>query len=264
MPREIYLVLVEFGRAREQAALDRLVPTVRRIFPDATLRTAIVDNAEGGLRESAIEDAVHRIGGDNSMHEFSGWDRGIAWMESRYAPPPDATFVLANDTVARSDKHDRVVNIPAERAAAAARGALVGWIDEYPRPVELFGASVRQWIDTSLLIAGRGTLDRLRPLARPLDDDSVFGDNRQNFFREPSPLSPNYRDYLSTYFFGERRDDQFRHGWYAQEPVTPVNADAFKAKLRCVFCEHLLGARARAARIPLVDIRPEPLPVDPF
>ena len=38
---------------------------------------------------------------------------------------------------------------------------------------------------------------------------------------------------------------------------------AFKVKLRCVFCEHLLSARARARGIPLVDIRPMPLRIDP-
>ena len=40
---------------------------------------------------------------------------------------------------------------------------------------------------------------------------------------------------------------------------TERNFEAFKLKLRCVFCEHLLSARARARGIPLVDIRPKPL-----
>ncbi len=151
-----------------------------------------------------------------------------------------------------------------DRAASAARGALVGWVDEYPRTVQLFGLPVRQWVDTSFVISNRSTLESLRPLARAMPDSDVFADDWRCFFREPSPLSDNYRAYLSAYFFGERPNAEFPHGWYAQQPLSAANADAFKAKLRCVFCEHLIGARARRARIPLVDIRETPLTMDPF
>jgi hypothetical protein len=264
MPSEVFLVLLEFGRQREQAALDLLRPVLRRAFPDATLRTTVVDNAAPEPSASAIDQDVDRVGGDNSLREFSGWERGIEYVERRHAPQPDAVFVLANDTVARADKHERVAALAADRVAAASRGALVGWVDEYPRPVELFGLTFRQWIDTSLVIAGRATLAALRPLARPFADDELFSTDWRRVFREPSPLSDNYRQYLKTYFLGAPAVEEFNHGWYAQEGMTPTNFDAFKMKLRCVFCEHLLGARARAQRIPLVDIRPCPLAIDPF
>jgi hypothetical protein len=262
--REVYLVLLEFGQARERQALDLLTATLRRLFPSAILRTADVDNAANGREARSIGEGIERLGGDNTLREFSGWDRGLAWLERRYAPAADSIFVLANDTVVRADKHDRVRDIPTDRAAAAADGALVGWIDEYPRAVELFGQHVRQWVDTSLLIAARDTLGALRPLGRIPDDTGVFADSWRGFFREPSPLSRNYRDYLRTYFFGERLDAEFEHAWYGQAPLTAANAEAFRTKLRAVFCEHLLGARARAEHIPLVDIRPTPLRVDPF
>src|SRR5207247_1361758 len=79
----------------------------------------------------------------------------------------------------------------------------------------------------------------------------------------PSPLSDTYRAYLRTYFFGERIDAEFDQRWYAHEPIGERNVDAFKAKLRSVFCEHLLSARARHLGIPLVDIRQKPLVIDP-
>ena len=259
---DVFLALVEFGRANEQAALALLIPMLRRVFPGATVRGAVIDNALAGDAEFDVDEGLQRLSGDNTLHEFSGWDRGIAWLERRYAPAPHSIFVLANDTVVRGDKHDRVRDLPADRAAAAARGALVGWVDEYPRPVDLFGCSLRQWVDTSLVLSEYRTLAALGPLARPVDDDLVFADDWRRIFREPSPLSENYRAYLKTYFFGERTDREFEHSWYAQEPVTASNADAFKLKLRCVFCEHLLSARARALGIPLVDIRPQALPID--
>jgi len=262
--RDVCLVLVEFGRQREQAALDLLLPTLDRLFPAASVRVVVVDNAAPGEAASEIDWRTDRVGGDNALREFSGWELGLAWLERRRAPGPESVFVLANDTVVRADKHDRVRDLPADRVAAASDGALVGWVDEYPRAVRLCGLELRQWVDTSLVLATRRTLGALRPLARPLADDVLFTDDWRRVFREPSPLSENYRAYLRTYFFGERGDPEFAHGWYSQEPLTERNVEAFKAKLRCVFCEHLLSARAHSLGIPLVDIRPTPLAIDPL
>ena len=47
-----------------------------------------------------------------------------------------------------------------------------------------------------------------------------------------------------------------------KQPLAEDNFEAFKLKLRCIFCEHLLSAHARAQGIPLVDIRPQPLAID--
>jgi hypothetical protein len=262
MKPEVYLVLVEFGQQHEQAAVNLLHLMLRRVYPGALVHTVIVDNALERDTEFEIGPGLHRVTGDNTLREFSGWDRGITWLERRYAPAPESIIVLANDTVVRADKHDRVRDIPPDRVAAASDGALVGWIDEYPRTFELFGLTLRQWIDTSLVLAEWRTLVALLPLAQPLDD-SVFADDWRIIFREPSPLSTNYRGYLKTYFFGEHIDREFEHGWYAQEPLTEHNFPAFKLKLRCVFCEHLLSAHARARGIPLVDIRQKPLAIDP-
>jgi len=262
MKPAVYVAFVEFGQQDEQAALDLLLPMLGRVCPGSVAQTAIVDNALDVDAEIEIGRGLHRLNGDNTLHEFSGWDRGLAWLEQRYAPAPDSFVVLANDTVVRSDKHDRVRDMPPDRVAAASRGALVGWIDEYPRPFELFGLPLRQWIDTSFVLAEWRSVSALRPLGR-LPADDVFAGDWRAIFREPSPLSGNYRAYLKTYFFGDRGDGEFAHGWYAQAPLTARNFEAFKSKMRCVFCEHLLSARARASGIPLVDIRPKALAIDP-
>jgi glycosyltransferase involved in cell wall biosynthesis len=222
------------------------------------LRTVVVDNALARTTDSAIDDVTDRIGGDNTLREFSGWDRGLAWLEERRALRPQSVIVLANDTVAREDKRERLLGLTAERARAAADGALVGWVEEYPRDVELCGLPLRHFIDTSLIIAEHRTFAALRPFARPPADDLVFADDWRQFFREPSPFSETYRAYLRTYYFGEPSRPEFDQRWYAHEPIGEGNVGAFKAKLRSVFCEHLLSARARDLGIPLMDIRQQP------
>src|SRR5712691_9189459 len=106
--REVYLVLLELGQQHEQAALELLIPTLHRVFPRVILRSAIVDNALVGNCEFGIDRDIDRLSGDNTLREFSGWDRGIAWLERRWAPQSGSVVVLANDTVVRADKHDRV------------------------------------------------------------------------------------------------------------------------------------------------------------
>lgn len=261
MTPDVFLVLVEHGQARERAALGLLIPALQRVFPGANVRTVVVDNALAGEPDCAIDRTCDRVSGDNTLHEFSGWDRGLAWLDARSEVKPESIVVLANDTVARADKHRRVQRLAADRVRAAADGALVGWIEEYPQEVELFGLPLRHFIDTSVVIAERRTFAALGPLARPPADgalDDVFANDWRQFFREPSPLSENYRAYLRTYFFGERIDTEFDQRWYAHEPIGEHNFEAFKAKLRCIFCEHLLSARARHLGIPLVDIRQQP------
>jgi hypothetical protein len=264
MPAEVFVILAEFGRQWEQPALALLIPTAERLFPGAALHTLVVDTAAAAASDHEIARHIEYMPADNSLGEFSAWDRAINRVDERFAPRSDSVFVLANDTVTRPDKRGRVREVPNDRAASAASGALVGWVDEYPRAVELFGLPLRQWVDTSFVISNRDTLESLRPLASAMPDSDVFADDWRCFFRQPSPLSDIYREYLSAYFFGQPRVPEFPHSWYAQQPLTAANADAFKAKLRCVFCEHLIGAHARRARIPLVDIRQTPLAMDPF
>jgi hypothetical protein len=260
---DVYLLLLEHGREREQKAIDLLDSTLRRLFPGSRRQTAIVDNAMADDSHTAVDEHVDRISGDNTLREFSGWDRGLAWLDRHHAPAPDSVVVLANDTIVRPDKSERVRDLPTERGAMASQGALVGWVDEYPHPVRLFATEFRQWVDTSLVITTRRTLSALQPLT-VLMSERIFDDDWRRIFVDPSPLSAKYRTYLRTYFVGDRHDQEFTHGWYAQAPVTPDNFEDLKTKLRCVFCEHLLSARARRLGIRLVDIRPQPLPIDPF
>ncbi|MBZ5560506.1 MAG: hypothetical protein LAO77_24895, partial [Acidobacteriia bacterium] len=128
MSRNVFLILVEFGQSRERAALDLLIPTLQRAFPGATLRTVVVDNALAGEPDRAIDRACDRVSGDNTLREFSGWDRGLAWLDERGALEPESIVVLANDTVVRAEKRERVRSLAADRARTAADGALVGWV----------------------------------------------------------------------------------------------------------------------------------------
>lgn len=264
MTSDAYLLFLAFGRARLDAGLRLAESLCARLLPRARLRSVIVDNALAGDVELELNDGRVYLSGDNSSREFSGWDRGLAWLRAVHRPPPDAAVILANDTFQRDDKRHHFDALSAERASALlAGGALVGYVDAYPKPIELFGVGLRQWIDTSLLLASERTLERLGRLALPFSDDDVFDADWRALFRSPSPLSENYRAYLRTWLFGERGADDFAEAWYGQAPLTAETFAAFKGKLRSIFCEHHLSGRARRAGLPLADVRAVPLAIDP-
>jgi hypothetical protein len=263
MAREIQVALLTFGRRHEQELLSLVREGLGRAFPGARLRVVVVDNRLGGRVEIQLDAGADRISGDNRSREFSGWERGLAWLESASASSPETMMVLANDTLVRPDKIDRIRTLSADQVAAAERGAVVGWVDAYPRPVRSFGLELRQWVDTSLVIARRAVLERLRPLALPFRDDEVFTRDAR-LFREPSPLSENYRAYLRTWLFGETADPEFAHAWHAQGPLTVERLGDVQGKIRAILCEHHLSARARSMGIALSDIRDQPLAIDPW
>src|SRR6185436_14089842 len=74
MPREVLAVLVAFGPAHLDDALDALRRVASRLCPGASLKGVVVDNALGGNLEIEVDAAFTRVSGDNSSREFSGWD----------------------------------------------------------------------------------------------------------------------------------------------------------------------------------------------
>jgi hypothetical protein len=254
MAREAFLVLVTFGDRHQAGALAALGPWWRRLFPDCALRGVVVDNALAGNVEIDIDDNITRISGDNRSREFSGWDRGLAWLESAFSISPEARLVMANDTLHRSYGVDYLDGFTRERLRAA-EGGLLGWIDAYPKAVELFGLTLRRWIRTNLWVAARRTLDQLRPVALPFSDESVFAEAPDELFRVPSPLSADYRRYLRSWLSGEADDADFPHTWHSAQPLAAFDPAALRGKLRSILCEHHLSARAQSRALPLIDVR---------
>src|SRR5579859_834348 len=102
MARDLYAVLVTLGPAHRAGALEELRRTASRLCPGATLKGVVVDNALGGNLEIELDGAFTCVSGDNSQHEFSGWDRGLAWLDARFGAAGGDLVLLGNDTLHRS------------------------------------------------------------------------------------------------------------------------------------------------------------------
>ncbi len=245
---EIRVVYLQFGDEHFRDGYEHLTGLLSEWFPESHRRICVVDNSLEGDLEISLNTDSDLISGDNSARDFSGYDRGIRWLNSAYASRRKLIWVFANDTFHRD------LGVPTSQYFKKAvvrfglqKRAFVGFEDSYPKAVELFGLKFRRWMRTNFFILPGDVVDRVYPLTMPFADSEVFGETPRSFFREPSPLSENYRNYLRTWLFG-RRDPrgEFRFVWRSAERLTAENLTEFQTKTKAILSEHYLSARIQS------------------
>jgi len=255
--RRVLALYLQYGDRHQAAGLGELRRQVQRLFPRSPASYLVIDNALPEGAAPVIDGDVTLLAGDNCNREFSGWDRGLAWLRAHREVASTDVVMLANDTFHRSYGTEYLELFrPWAVGRALRRNALVGYMDAFPEPVSAFGRELRSWVRTSLLITTAGTLYALLPLQLGDVDAQVFSPTTGEFFRREAPLSERYQAYLSTWLFGEQAGvDGFRERWHSQAGLTEANSEAMRQKARCILAEHQLSARARALGVPVVDVR---------
>jgi hypothetical protein len=250
MSREVYFALLIHGRDRLDASLKTLRRATTRWFGRAHPRGVVIDNQLSGAIELELDGRTTCIAGDNQWREFSGWDRGLAWLDAAWAPRNDDVVILANDTIQRYEWREYLEGVGSRRVTAAvASGALLGRIDEYPEVVRVLGLSLRRWLCTSFFVATPATLDRLRPLALAVPEPALLGSDLQAWLS----ADDLHRRYLRSWLLGE--GGALPRRWHGAAPLTSANAEAVRGKLRAILCEQYLSARAQALGLELMAAR---------
>src|SRR5207244_10628764 len=125
----------------------------------------VVDNARAAEQKRRLDGDWLVLGGDNRCREFSAWDLGLQGMDS---DSRDAVCILANDTLHRSYGAQYLDGFTPERLRVGMeRDGILGWIDAYPRPGELFGRGAHRGVRTTFLTPPRPASDPLRPWPCP-------------------------------------------------------------------------------------------------
>jgi hypothetical protein len=255
--RRIFAVYLQLGDQHQAAGLGELRRQVKRLFPRSPASFLVIDNALPAAAVPMVDGDVTLLAGDNSNREFSGWDRGLAWLRAHREVATTDIILLANDTFHRSYGIEYLQLFrPAAVGWALRRDALVGYMDAFPEPVQAFGRELRSWVRTSFVVTTAGTLYALLPLQLGDVDAQVFSSTPGQFFGPDAPLSDRYQAYLHTWLFGERvGTDGFEERWHSQAQLTEANSESMRQKARCIFAEHQLSARARDLGVPVVDVR---------
>jgi len=257
MRGEVFLVYLRFGESRGTAPFEKLRKLARRWFPLAVQRIVIVDNAITFDLEREVRRNVDLISGDNVEREFTGYEKGLQFLQRRYGMRASSPVIVANDTFLSSYGGGKFLKdfTLANVHVGLALGALVGHVDAYPEPVGWDGKKFQKWVRTSLMVTRWETLQALLPLSLPYEDKELFA-AKDGFFAKNAPPDETYREYLETWLFRDPKEGStFRESWHSKEKLDKRSRDRLRAKARCIFCEHQLSLRAQEKKIPLFDPR---------
>ena len=248
------VVYAQYDRAKYPRALLRLVGLLDTLGTgEATV--VVVDNAAEGDWCHAVSQTLVHLGGDNSGWEFSAFDRGLAWLR-REGREADA-YVLATDALLAygEDYLDLLDREVAGRGLLAT--SCLGWMDSFGEPCRILDHDYEVWMRTSLLFMPGTLVERMRPLAWPLDDAEIFGASWREPFRPDAPVSPNLRRLLLGWLTTNPEADgaELATAWHSRFELDDDTFGFFKRKVKSILREHLLSARVRRLGVPCFDFR---------
>ncbi|HUR17421.1 MAG TPA: hypothetical protein VMZ51_00605 [Acidimicrobiales bacterium] len=218
---------------------------------DVKARCIAIDNS--GSCPTEIE-GVQVIQGDNSLHEFSGWQRAV---DLHRRDPPDL-WIFANERFpAYPVPYVESLSGPVLRFVQSTSG-LWGKIDRFPTPTFSFGLEINSWITTCFFVISNSALQRLGGLVSLSEEDfdalvPLEFPSGSGFFNPGAPVDPQHARYLQNWLSPEEPtalSDRWR-GAAAGAGAWPST----RAKLRSVLNEQLLSARARSQGSPLLPWR---------
>jgi hypothetical protein len=253
----VAIVYLTFGQKRVKDDLNDLKKLVmHQMGAQQKPYVVIVDNASEVLKETQKEDNVFLIAGDNSCHEFSGYDKGLNFLLSQNISL-ETPVIIANDTFSTNYGNEYLNKFNQARYEQMLnKEGLMGWMDAFPQEVSLFSFKFKEWIRTSFIVGKLKLFRSLQPLALKTPDEYIFSKNYREFFSEDCPLDKRYQGYLKNWLFlKNQKPSDFQHEWHSKQALTAANFDKFKIKTRCILSEHLLTNRAFNINTPIFNAR---------
>lgn len=247
------VILAQYDRETYKDALPRLLAVVDSLRSSDTT-VVVVDNRDEGTWSHEVSGRLYHVGGDNSAWEFSAFDRGIEWAAGR-GLDPDAYAFVTDAFMRYGDEYldlidDSVIDWCVQQEAC------VGWVDSFMESCTILGLTCDAWLRTSFVFLPKGAVERVSPIAAPLDDSLIFGATANEPFLADAPVSMNLRELILEWLTSNpatvRRGDDV---WHSQFELNEETYTFFKDKTRALLREQLLSARIRDGGIPAYDYR---------
>jgi len=258
--KRIFILLLAYGMEYCQAAIKNLESLLPRILPKGyTFKYIIIDNAQQENKVSLSNNNV-LISGNNSFSEFSGWQKGLNFLESKLLHAKDDLILFVNDSFHRSYGTKYLDYFPPVNLSNLNNAFIYGYFDDFPKSASLFGYKYKSWLRSNFFITSFSSLPPLLPLTLPHPPASLFSSNIEKFWSDEANISPNFKAYILCWLTGRIDSDfpEYRLKWAKSRPVTPQNIKRFKLKAISILCEHYLGARIENSNISTQDINPMP------
>lgn len=261
----VYVIGLCFGDQHVPGMLEVADQFCERNFPGLPLVRLVVDNSICHEIEK-YEQNVCCISGNNENMEFSGWQRGLEFIEEKFSPSSEDVYILLNDTVHRrnytvgGDRYFDDFMIRKSIAEWPARWA-AGYLDDFPAEVSINGITFTNWIRSNFMVFNQGCMNLINPLVFPCSESVLFEDDvSKGFWRDTAPLSENWKAYISSWLFGDENPNfpEYRLKWIKSQKLSDNNRDYFRKKALSILSEHYFSARLSREGVEIFDFNTFP------
>lgn len=191
-------------------------------------------------RATTQDKTVSTVGGDNRYREFSGWQKGVATIDSLTIPCDLILFV--NDmfiTPGESFLKDYASRDLFQNSLRN-RG-IIGRIDSTGQQYTAYGHDVSHWICTNCFVAPKTAVDAVGNLVtvkENLNDFLLSEFKREQIFRADAPINDAYKSWIKEWLTTK---------WHSRFELNETTWDVFRTKVRNILNEALLSARFSTA-----------------
>jgi hypothetical protein len=220
----------------------------RRWLGERQITLVCIDNFSESAQPRQTHEGVWDIGGDNSYREFSGWRKGLRFLDE--LTPLPMTVVFANDAClnyAECGADSLFFRTRFDgRAVAQSRKGLVGLVDYAPDQQALLGHDVSSWVRSNFfclplklatalpwVFISEEILDRILPLEYQGVVVSTTADTNENL-----------RVFLTDWITRE---------WRSATQPTAATWPILRKKLAAILNERMLTASVRAQGYDVVE-----------
>lgn len=221
-------------------AIRRFTRLIRSVCKNSVL--VIVENQEI-LHPDKNLPGTHIIAGDNTLHEFSGWQAGLEYCKQQKLISQYGVLIFANDTFCHHNKFGPIsewcfVHTFKKLMRTPEKLALAGEVQPYASILTIDEKKFSEWVSTYLFAMTVSLSQKIEPLTNPLDLERFFTHqiNPENFLM--GPINDNLKNHLANYLFGLRGSAR----WYASTSLTHDNLPRFISKTKSILCEMNLSA----------------------
>lgn len=218
-------------------ALDRLREYLEPI-PFCSKTYFVIDNKAEGSEVRQTGEWTYAVGGDNSVREFSAWQRGLEVLR-RWGDNFQSVLLCNEAFLAPGECY---VKDYAWSATLRSRFliAAVGRIDTHHEPIQALGYDVSKWLCTNCVFLPGMVVRRLDSVVsvdNNVIDIFVPREYDPAYFRPDAPISARYKELIVQWLTVR---------WHSAFVINDATWQLFRAKVQAILNEALLTAKLRA------------------
>lgn len=241
--KKVVGLLVVYYEDYFTSAVTRFESLLAKLSDDYLL---IIISNNTTLSSSNCSDHSLWLEGDNSLREFSAWDKGLVYCRDHQLLADNGLLVLANDTFC----HHNHFGLVTRRIFTSAFRALLrkpsepiiaGEVHSFGHNFQILGKSSSSWVSTYLFGMTTELFRRLGRLTPESGLDSFFtGQSEHDFIG--GPISKHLAEHIQRWLFSPEQ----KNSWYRAGHLNQSNRNSYIGKAKSILCEKFLSAEVNA------------------